>query len=266
MYFVQQNSAHTRGAYYTMRYVIVTGTSQGLGEAIAAQLLEENTTIISISRRENKELTKLAQQYNSNCVFHSLDLQDVHNLETNFNEIISSIQKDTVSSIHLINNAGTLAPMKPIEKAESELLITNVQINLLAPMILTSTFMKHTKDWKVDKRVINISSGAGKNPYFGWGAYCTTKAGVNMFTQCVATEEAEKEYPVKIVSFAPGVVDTSMQAQIRETNKEDFINLDRFIALKEEGKLLSPEYVAKAIRNLLETENFPQGEVIRIDE
>ncbi|PEJ07357.1 (S)-benzoin forming benzil reductase [Bacillus wiedmannii] len=249
-----------------MRYVIITGTSQGLGEAIAAQLLEENTSIISISRRGNKELTKLAEQYNSNCIFHSLDLQDIHNLETNFNEIISSIQKDTVSSIHLINNAGTLAPMKPIEKAESELLITNVQINLLAPMILTSTFMKHTKDWKVDKRVINISSGAGKNPYFGWGAYCTTKAGVNMFTQCVAIEEAEKEYPVKIVAFAPGVVDTSMQAQIRETNKADFINLDRFITLKEEGKLLSPEYVAKAIRSLLETENFPQGEVIRIDE
>ncbi|CAM4048521.1 MULTISPECIES: (S)-benzoin forming benzil reductase [Bacillus cereus group] len=249
-----------------MRYVIVTGTSQGLGEAIAAQLLEENTSIISISRRENKELTKLAEQYNSNCIFHSLDLQDVHNLETNFNEIISSIPEDTVSSIHLINNAGTLAPMKPIEKAESELLITNVQINLLAPMILTSTFMKHTQDWKVDKRVINISSGAGKNPYFGWGAYCTTKSGVNMFTQCVATEEAEKEYPVKIVAFAPGVVNTSMQAQIRETNKEDFIHLDRFITLKEEGKLLSPEYVAKAIRSLLETENFPQGEVIRIDE
>ena len=158
MYFVQQNSARTRGA---MRYVIITGTSQGLGEAIAAQLLEENTSIISISRRENKELTKLAEQYNSNCVFHSY-LQDVHNLETNFNEIISSIQEDTVSSIHLINNAGTLAPMKPIEKAESEQFITNVHINLLAPMILTSTFMKHTKDWKVDKRVINISSGAGK--------------------------------------------------------------------------------------------------------
>ncbi|MES5893252.1 MULTISPECIES: (S)-benzoin forming benzil reductase [Bacillus cereus group] len=249
-----------------MRYVIITGTSQGLGEAIATQLLEENTTVISISRRENKELTKLAEQYNSNCIFHSVDLQDVHNLEIHFNDILSSIDEGTVSSIHLINNAGTVAPMKPIEKSESELLITNVQINLIAPMILTSTFMKHTKSWKIDKRVINISSGAGKNPYFGWGAYCTTKAGVNMFTQCVATEEAEKEFPVKIVAFAPGVVDTNMQAQIRETNKEDFTNLDRFIALKEEGKLLSPEYVSKAIRNLLETEEFPQGEVIRIDE
>ncbi|WP_212935337.1 (S)-benzoin forming benzil reductase [Bacillus hominis] len=249
-----------------MRYVIVTGTSQGLGEAIATQLLEKNTTVISISRRENKELTKLAEQNNSKCIFHSVDLQDVHNLETRFSEVFSSIKEDKASSIHLINNAGTVAPMMPIEKAESEQFITNVHINLIAPMILTSTFMKHTKDWKVEKRIINISSGAGKNPYFGWGAYCTTKAGVNMFTQCVATEEAEKEYPVKIVAFAPGVVDTNMQAQIRETNKEDFTNLDRFIALKEEGKLLSPEYVAKAIRNLLETEDFPQGEVIRIDE
>ncbi len=36
-------------------------------------------------------------------------------------------------------------------------------------MILTSTFMKHTKDWKVDKRVINISSGAGKKPLLWLG-------------------------------------------------------------------------------------------------
>ncbi len=52
MYVVQQNSAHMRGVYKTMRYVIITGTSQGLGEAIATQLLEKNTTVISISRRK----------------------------------------------------------------------------------------------------------------------------------------------------------------------------------------------------------------------
>ena len=110
------------------------------------------------------------------------------------------------TSIHLINHAGTVAPMKPIEKSESEQFITNVHINLIAPMILTSTFMKHTKDWKVEKRIINISSGAGKNPYFGWGASLYNESRVNMFTQCVATEEVEKEYPVKTVAFAPGVV------------------------------------------------------------
>ncbi|MBO1581084.1 (S)-benzoin forming benzil reductase [Bacillus sp. XF8] len=249
-----------------MRYVIVTGTSQGLGEAIATQLLEEDTRLICISRRQNEQLIEKAKQKDIPLTFHSIDLQDVHNLETHFETIFSSIEEENVSSIHLINNAGTLAPMKPIEKSESEFLIANVQINLIAPMILTSSFMKHTKDWKVDKRIINISSGAGQKPYFGWGAYCTTKAGVNMFTQCVATEETEKEYPVKTIAFAPGVVDTNMQQQIRQTKKEDFTNLDRFIALKEEGKLLSPEYVAKAVVHLIETEDFEQGGVIRIDE
>lgn len=249
-----------------MRYVIVTGTSQGLGEAIATQLLEENTRLICISRRQNETLIEKAKQKGIPFTFHSIDLQDVHHLEAHFETIFLSIEEEKVSSIHLINNAGILAPMKPIEKSESELLIANVQINLIAPMILTSSFMKHTKDWKVDKRIINISSGAGQKPYFGWGAYCTAKAGVNMFTQCVAIEEAGKEYPVKTISFAPGVVDTSMQQQIRQTEKEDFINLDRFIALKEEGKLLSPEYVAKAVVHLLETNDFEQGGVIRIDE
>ncbi|MCX2827890.1 short-chain dehydrogenase [Bacillus pseudomycoides] len=249
-----------------MRYVIVTGTSQGLGEAIATQLLEENTRLICISRRQNEKLIEKAKQKDIPLTFHSIDLQDVHNLETHFETIFSSIEKENVSSIHLINNAGTLAPMKPIEKSESELLIANVQINLIAPMILTSSFMKHTKNWNVDKRIINISSGAGQKPYFGWGAYCTTKAGVNMFTQCVAIEEAEKEYPVKTIAFAPGVVDTNMQQQIRQTEKEDFTNLDRFIALKEEGKLLSPEYVAKAVIHLLDTPHFESGGVIRIDE
>ncbi|EOV9529116.1 (S)-benzoin forming benzil reductase [Bacillus cytotoxicus] len=249
-----------------MRYVIITGTSQGLGEAIATQLLKEHTNLICISRRPNEQLVEIANQTRSSLSFHPIDLQNVHQLEADFAAILSSIELEDVSSIHLINNAGILAPMKPIEKSESEQLIANVQINLIAPMILTSTFMKHTKNWKVDKRVINISSDAGKNPYFGWGAYCTTKAGINMFTQCVATEEAEKEFPVKIIAFAPGVVDTNMQKQIRQTKKEDFTNLDRFITLKEEGKLLSPEYAAKAVVNLLETENFKQGGVIRIDE
>lgn len=255
-----------RGVQYTMRYVIVTGTSQGLGEAIATQLLEENTQLICISRRQNEKLLEKAKQKGISFIFHAIDLQDVHHLETHFETIFSSIEEKSVSSIHLINNAGTLTPIKPIEKSESELLITNVHINLIAPMILTSSFMKYTKNWKVDKRVINISSGAGQKPYFGWGAYCTTKAGLNMFTQCIATEEAEKEYPIKTIAFAPGVVDTNMQQQIRQTEKEDFTNLDRFIALKEEGKLLSPEYVAKAVVHLLETQDFKQGGIIRIDE
>ncbi|GAA3324232.1 hypothetical protein GCM10020331_051280 [Ectobacillus funiculus] len=62
-----------------------------------------------------------------------------------------------------------------------------------------------------------------------------------MFTRCVALEEEGKK-PIrpKILSFAPGVVDTSMQEQIRNTDKEDFIHIDRFLSLKKEGKIALP--------------------------
>ncbi len=100
------------------------------------------------------------------------------------------------------------------------------------------------------------------------GLIVQQKAGVNMFTQCVATEESRKK---KISSKKSSLLHLVLLIQICKHKfakqiKKDFTNLDRFITLKEEGKLLSPEYVAKAIRNLLETEDFPQGEVIRIDE
>ncbi|CAM4243550.1 short-chain dehydrogenase [Bacillus manliponensis] len=247
-----------------MRYVILTGASRGLGEAIALQLLQEGTRLICISRKDNEMLAQQAQNLNIPLLFYPFDLEKVHNIESLMGEIFSHVNKQEISSIHLINNAGMLAPTKPIEKSEGADLIANVNVNLLAPMLLTSSFMKHTKDLKVDKRVINISSGAGQNPYFGWGAYCTTKAGLNMLTKCISIEEAEKEHPVQIISFAPGVIDTDMQTQIRQTPREDFIQLDRFIALKDENQLLSPQYVAESIIHLLETDHFEQGGVIRI--
>lgn len=57
----------------------------------------------------------------------------------------------------------------------------NVYINLFVFMIFIFIFMKYMKDWKVDKCVINILFGVGKNFYFGWGVYCIMKVGVNMF-------------------------------------------------------------------------------------
>jgi benzil reductase ((S)-benzoin forming) len=249
-----------------VRYAIVTGTSRGLGEAIVRQLLKKEVIVFSISRSRNTELEEMAKESGTLFYPFSFDLYTSHEIEELMDEVFALLDVDSASAVYLINNAGMLAPMKPVERAEASAMIQNVNVNLLAPMLLTSEFLKRTSGAPIEKRIINISSGAGKNPYYGWGAYCTTKAGIDMFTRCVALEEEGKEYPAKVISFAPGVVDTSMQAEIRSTNKEDFINLDRFRALKEDGKLLSPDYVAQAVVDLLETGDFMQGGIVRIDE
>lgn len=249
-----------------MRYAIVTGSSRGLGEAIVRNLLAQEVIVFSISRSRNTDLEEIAKEGSTLFYPFSFDLSKLGEMEELMDEVFSLIDLDSASSIYLINNAGIIDPIKPIAKAEPNELIENVNVNLVAPMLITSSFLKRSSYAPCDKRIINISSGAGKKPYFGWGAYCTTKAGIDMFTQCVAVEQEDIEYPTRIISFSPGVIDTAMQSKIRNTDKQDFIQRDRFQNLKEEGKLLSPEYVANAVINLLESDSFLQGGTIRIDE
>jgi NAD(P)-dependent dehydrogenase (short-subunit alcohol dehydrogenase family) len=87
--------------------------------------------------------------------------------------------------------------------------------------------------------VINISSGAAVGAVSGWGAYCVSKAAINMFTEMIAAEEDD----VAAIALRPGVVDTEMQATIREAGGEgmpDEVHA-RFVRYHRQGELLPPE-------------------------
>lgn len=247
-----------------MNYFIITGTSRGLGEAFARELLREGNHLFCISRTKNEALLTEAMNKQVALDYLEYDLSQVDGLEQLMEDLFENINLEQAEGIYLINNAGTLAPIGPVQHGASAQITHGIQLNLLAPMILTSSFIKHTERYQGEKRVVNISSGAGKNPYFGWSTYCTTKAGLDMFTRTVAVEQEREPYPVKIISFAPGVVDTEMQAEIRRTKEEDFIQVQRFIDLKESGSLLDPEFVATKLVELLISDDFPQGALLDI--
>lgn len=249
-----------------MNHIILTGASRGLGLAMAKQLLKEGNRLICMSRHKNEELVAAAQEAGVPMDYLEYELESTGAIDWVMEGIFKKIDVENARSISLINNAGMLAPVGPVENGDLQKVMANIHINLLAPMLFTAAFIRHTSGLDVEKRIINISSGAGKHPYFGWSSYCTSKAGLDMFTRCVATEQESKESPVKILSIAPGVVDTDMQEQIRNTDKENFPHVDRFIKLKEEGKLLSPDFVAEKIIGLLFVEDFAQGAVLDIKE
>ena len=131
-------------------------------------------------------------------------------------------------------------------------------------MLLTNLFIKHTKDLSCIKQVINISSGAAVKPYEGWSVYCASKAALDMFTKTVAKEQIEKSNGVDCISLYPGVVDTSMQAQIRASNEANFKNLQRFIDLKTRNELFTTTYVAEVIYALLEAKKLTNGSIYDI--
>lgn len=139
------------------------------------------------------------------------------------------------------------------------MLSKNIDTNIKAPILIAEFFIKETQHLAIPKFILNISSGAGRKPYAGWATYCASKAGLDLFTACVGVEQTGEKHPVKAISFAPGVVDTNMQITIRNTPKEVFNSVTRFIELKNNEQLLSPKFVTETLLNLLANDKTVSG-------
>jgi len=128
-----------------------------------------------------------------------------------------------------------LDPVDPMDSVSNSEIANNIRINLTAMMVLSSVFIRLAEGYQCSKTIVNISSGAGKQPYDGWGPYCAAKAGVAMFTRCLAEEQQGRSRPVKVLSIAPGVVDTDMQRRVREIDESLSRQKVKFLRLKGTG-------------------------------
>ncbi len=220
--------------------LILTGHSKGLGKAILDKFLAlENFQVVAISRTglesRNPRLTEIP-----------MDLNDLEGLESRLPRLFPSGEFEKVI---LINNAGWIGEVKKVGKLHPKGIRQAMNLNLLAPMILTNAFVKAYAGLKAEKLICNISSGAAHKPLPGWAEYCSSKAGLAMFSK-VAAEEL-KEIGFRVFSLAPGIIDTEMQADIRRADESDFPALDRFAKYKSEGHLSSAEEVAEKVIHLL---------------
>ncbi len=238
---------------------LITGTSKGLGKALVNELKENNENkIFCIQRTSEKEKIE-------NGTIVEFDLRNADNAENLMNAIFDEMDLSKVDQITLINNAGVLSPITSIHNARIEEISDNIDVNLKALIVLTSIFLKKTEKVNIKKIVINISSGAGNKPYDGWSVYCATKAGVDLFTRCVALEQKRQEYPATIFSFYPSIIDTRMQELIRNSDKEDFPLVEKFIGYQKNNDLLSPDFVAKTLIKFANGESIENGGIYDIE-
>ena len=217
-------------------------------------------TIISIARSRNE-----SSLYND-VVQVQLNLSETNAIENVFSEILRSIDSSNLETIVLINNAGTLGMINRLERIEAPVIELAIQLNIVAPFILNSIFLRETKNWNCTKKIVNISSGAAIKPYYGWSVYCATKAAIDMMTKAIAIEQDTIEKGVKVIAIYPGVVDTAMQEQIRNSDSQKFIDVQRFIDFKESGSLVSTEIVGKEIFQIINSDNFPNGAILNISD
>jgi benzil reductase ((S)-benzoin forming) len=225
-----------------MNYYFITGTSKGLGKAIAEELLQkENNTVIGISRTNSIS--------HSRYTHHSFDLGDIDKLNRMIPLLFSDLANAT--TVVLINNAGLLGQVGRIGEITSASIDEVVRVNVTAPAILMNEFIERYKTYPM-KVIINVSSGAGKRSIDGWGAYCASKAALDMLSMVAAQEEQLRDNNFKIFSVAPGIVDTDMQVQIRGVDVKDFSRLQEFKDYKSKGMLARAEDVAKKYISLVE--------------
>ncbi len=246
-----------------MRYYIITGTSRGLGLALAQKLMVAGNHLICLARTENQELGALATENGALLTNIRVEMSDVLDIEKAANQAMAIIQMPC-EGVYLVNNAATIQPMSLIEDCGAQAIADAYLINVVAPSVLVGSLVKHTQTWEVPKRILNISSGAGKRPFEGWSIYCGTKAAIDLFSQTVAKEQGLRAFPIEVASFAPGVIDTDLQAEIRGTGPEAFPNVAQFHALKEDGNLRDAKEVAAVIVNVLHAEKFEQGGILDI--
>lgn len=235
---------------------VLTGHSRGLGAAMAEALAARGVAVLGVSRRGDEALAARCAGRLRQVALDLADLPAMLDWTADQSSVDAPARFLADADIALlINNAGVVQPIGPAGAGGAAAVARTVTINVAAPLALTDAFIALTATGPAaaDRRVLQISSGAGRSPYPGWSVYCATKAALDQHARAAALDEVAG---LRIASLAPGVVDTDMQSEIRAVDPARFPLRDRFRAMKEEGALTAPHDVAARIVDYLLSADF----------
>jgi NAD(P)-dependent dehydrogenase (short-subunit alcohol dehydrogenase family) len=240
----------------TQRLVVLTGASRGLGAAMARRLLSPDCTLLCLSRRSDAALAEAARDAGNACEQWNVDLIEPVPVGAGLEVWLGAFPPDRFDAATLINNAGVLAPIGPLESCTGADLATALRVGLEAPLVLTAAFLRATAAWRGDRRVLFVSSGLGRRPMAGQATYCAAKAGMDHLARAVALDQAGQPNGARVVSLAPGVIDTDMQVELRGASGPGFPDQPAFVRLKESGQLASPDDAAARVLAYLARDDF----------
>ena len=236
---------------HSTRVAFVTGSSSGIGEAVARELLRREWRVIGVSRRPATLEGRLYSHLR-------LDLANTAELASRTEEWAGHIVADpTVTRLALVNSAADPGLLGPLDRVDPAEMLRVCAINVVAPSWLMG-WLVHRSKADVPIRIVNLSSGAALAAFPGLGTYGNTKAALRMAGMVLASELESPERPggarqdATVMSYDPGVVDTAMQAAVRGSTIETLPIVGMFRHLAAEGLLAPPERPAVEVADYLE--------------
>ena len=227
---------------------IVTGHTKGLGAAIAQELLARGIPVLGLARGR---APGAAERHAGLLSEIALDLSDGAALSAWLGKGELAAWLAGCGTALLVNNAGVVWPVGPLAEQDPLQAIRAATLNVAAPLALAAAVVRASPG--AERRILHVSSGAGRSAYPGWSVYCATKAALDRHAEAVALDG---DATVRACSLAPGVIDTGMQAEIRATSENRFPMRERFVQLKEQGGLSSPEDCARELVEYLLAPGF----------
>ena len=235
---------------------ILTGASRGLGAAMAELLIAPGHALLCIARRNRAEQAAKAEARGVRLEQWNTDLGEPVTVAARLQSWLAAFNPAVVAGATLINNAGVLTRIGPLDGCEDVEISAALRVGLEAPLLLSAAFLRATRDWTAARRILNISSGLGRRAMAGQATYCAAKAGMDHYSRAVALDEAQRRNGAKIVSLAPGVIDTDMQVHLRAADPQGFPDKAMFVGLKEGGQLASSADAAARVLAYLNRPDF----------
>lgn len=232
---------------------IITGCNSKIGVAIAQKLIEDGFCIIAHYHKSRERINTLARQFKDKKIY----LIQADFCSDGVDRVLSYIEKINKYPNLLINNAAAVYGEMTIENMDRESLLKTFELNLFAPVMLSSKIYEKMK--KRGGKIINISSVGAK---YGGGPttmhYGMSKAALDAMTINLARQGAP--FKILVNSIRPGVIDTDFHS--RHTPNKDMKKRVELIPLKRMGK---PEEIAAMVGLLAgQYGDFITGEIISV--
>lgn len=221
---------------------IVTGAGRGIGRAAAMALAEAGAAVVVAARSES-EINGVAYQIREQggkALAIPTDVSDANQVDHLLVLALRAFNRIDI----LVNNAALVQPMGNTWEVSPIAWQRLIMVNVIGPFLCARAVLPHMLD-RGSGRIINVSSGVAVSNLKGTSAYNTSKAALERFSGTLAAELEGSG--VVVTTFRPGIVDTPMQAEIRQTPARLFPRVHDWQSWYEDGQLRPAGEPAQAL-------------------